>query len=138
MFGGEYDCKLCKRPGCLKEPKYIRLSNVPKKCPLHNRIVLLNRKNVWFYYKLVKLHIPGDKLLISYINAFLGVCPKSILDHNVYEILNRYFYCKNYNVQPFPGTYDDQPSEWLFFSNIIQDELHKKDIEDLKSQTKPK
>jgi len=134
MFGGEYDCNKCKRPGCLKNSQYIRLRNVPTKCPLHDRAILLTRENIWFYYNLVQLHIPGDKLLISYINSFLGVCPKSILDNRVYELLNRYFYCKNNNTQPFPGSYDDQPSDWLFLSNVIGDKLKKKELEDIRSK----
>ena len=138
MFGGDYDCRQCKRPGCLKNSQIVRLKNIPQKCPLYDRAVLLNKSNIWFYYDILKIHIPGDKTVISYINAFLGVCPKSILGHSVYEILNRYFHCKNFNVQPFGGSYDEQPQEWLFFASVIQDELNKKEIEDLRSQTKPK
>ena len=124
MMGGDYDCTQCVRPGCLKRPYYIKLTNTPS-CPLKDKIVLLNKENVWAYYEILRLHVPGDKTLISYISSFLGVCPKSILDESVYELLNRYFYCKKFNIQPFSGNYDDQPTEWLFFSNVIEDELQK-------------
>ena len=122
MIGGDYECNNCKRPGCLKKPQYVKLTNVPT-CPVKDRIVLLNKSNVWLYYDIIRLHVSGQRTLISYISAFLNVCPKSILDERVYDILNRYFYCKEYNVQPFSGDYDEQPTEWLFFSNVIQDEI---------------
>ena len=132
MMGQEFDCQNCKRPGCLKKEQYLKLNNLPS-CPLKDKIVFLNKKNIWNYIDIIKNMIQGQKTLISIVNAFIGVCPKSILNEDIYEILNRYFYCKDFGIQPFGGSYDDQPTEWLYFSNIIQDELRK-----VQSQTKPK
>lgn len=138
MMDGEYNCQLCKRSGCLKEEVYVKLTNVPTSCFLHDRIVLLNRENFWIYFDILTIYIPVRSSVLSYIETFLGICPKSILDFRVNQLISRYFYCRDYNVQPFPGTYDDQPAEWIYLSNVITSELNVKREEVYKSQIKQK
>ena len=136
MFDGEYDCKDCKRQDCLKQERFVRLSNIPTSCVLYDRIFLLNRNNFWIFLDLLIVHLPVKGLLSDYVEIFTGICPKSVLDNQVYHLINRYFYCKEFNIQPFNGSYDDQPSKWLFMCNIIKSELN--ELEKKRSQIRPK
>tara|TARA_R100000231_G_C5329333_1_gene165872 strand:+ start:190 stop:555 length:366 start_codon:yes stop_codon:yes gene_type:complete len=50
-------------------------------------------------------------------------CPESQTD------IERYFYCKEFGIQPYPGTYEDQPVEWIKKVFIIKSALNKKEKE---------
>jgi len=63
--------------------------------------------------------------LYNWVNTFMGICPISFIDQSTYAVLQRYYTCKQFNIQPFPGSYDEQPQEWLFIISIIQDETYK-------------
>jgi hypothetical protein len=40
-------------------------------------------------------------------------------------MIERYNFCTKINCQAFPGSYDQQPAEWIDFVNILNNELIK-------------
>ena len=40
--------------------------------------------------------------------------------------IERYIYCEQFNVQPYPGAYGDQPAKWVRRAFIIKGALAKK------------
>jgi len=63
--------------------------------------------------------------LINIVQTFFGICPKSLINSAAFELMRRWSYCKTYSTSPFPGSYDDQPREWLQICEIIEDEIVK-------------
>ena len=46
-------------------------------------------------------------------------------DDEIQSMISRYEHCKKFDIPPFKGAYDDQPSYWINFCNIMQSELIK-------------
>ncbi len=51
------------------------------------------------------------------VNAF---CPNLFQDEWVVEMFARYNYCEQFNTQPYPGAYDDQPAAWMDFQRLVK------------------
>ena len=49
-------------------------------------------------------------------------CINMLYDRESQEIIQRYLYCQRYNIQPFPGAYDDQPAWWMDMEAVIHNE----------------
>ena len=80
-----------------------------------------------------RITINGDDALIELFKSFLNlqgevfysfvkqtICPNRLRDHWADSVVSRYFYCKQNNVPPYSGGYDDQPIYWLDISRFIQ------------------
>ena len=75
------------------------------------------------------------------INAQLPffACRNHLLDGNIQKDVNRYIYCKDFNVPTFEGSYGQQPSVWTQKTFIIKQALAKKEkmmIEEAKKDNK--
>ena len=46
-------------------------------------------------------------------------------DGTVERDIQRYVYCDNFNTQPYPGSYGQQPARWVQKSFIIKSEMNK-------------
>jgi len=57
--------------------------------------------------------------------VLLKVSPQLLFDPEIIAMLERYLYCEKFAVLPYPGTYDDQPAEWIDFVQLVQVELSK-------------
>lgn len=53
--------------------------------------------------------------LAKSINAQLPffTCRNHIYDKDIQKDIKRYVYCKEFGISPYPGTYGDQPYEWV-------------------------
>lgn len=53
--------------------------------------------------------------LAKSINAQLPFfsCKNAIFDKNIQKDIQRYVYCKDNNVPPYSGDYDNQPAVWV-------------------------
>tara|TARA_R100000152_G_C6744287_1_gene167984 strand:+ start:519 stop:878 length:360 start_codon:yes stop_codon:yes gene_type:complete len=47
-------------------------------------------------------------------------CPNNIIDVSHSSIISKYFYCKEFTVSPFKGSYGDTPSRWIQQVSIIK------------------
>jgi hypothetical protein len=56
-------------------------------------------------------------------------CSRAIFDNESQKDIERYFYCKEFGIQPYPGTFEDQPAEWIKRVFIIKSALNKKEKE---------
>ena len=122
--GNDFDCNNCNKRNCLFKQNYYKLNNIPTKSVFYKRTVYITRENIWFYYDQIKAKTIQDFPVLKFIQTFIGICPKSIINNDAFEIFRRYQYCKTYNTQPFPGSYDDQPAEWLFMVDVIESEIY--------------
>jgi|TARA_Y100001937_G_scaffold51590_2_gene71592 hypothetical protein len=59
----------------------------------------------------------------------LFACSSAIYDKDVVKDLERYWYCKEFNVPPYPGSFDDQPVDWIERYFIIKKTLIQKEKE---------
>ncbi len=66
---------------------------------------------------------PDSKALLYELGSKVDL--KLIWDARVHDMINRFQYCKKFNVPPYPGAYDGQPVEWVNFCNTFQNELGK-------------
>jgi hypothetical protein len=56
----------------------------------------------------------------------LTVCPIDVFyDDQIQDFIKRHLFCEKFNVQPFPGFYDDQPGIWLDFVSLMLEEIPK-------------
>ena len=53
----------------------------------------------------------ADKSLIAQLPHF--TCPNLFYDKDISRALERYSYCTENNVPPYPGTYGEQPYRWV-------------------------
>jgi len=122
-MGEKTDCRTCKRTDCLKEG-FLVFRNVPQSSGLYGKVKHVTRRKVWRYLDAIR--IAADMPLINKLKTFLGICPNAIIGDGVFDIINRWAYCKaNPAVPAFAGDYDSQPPEWVWAVNIIEDELSK-------------
>ena len=62
-------------------------------------------------------------------------CINHLYDKKIQRLVQRYFYCKEFSVPPYEGSYGEQPASWVDICNIIKNVLAKKEkdsIEDAK------
>ena len=63
-------------------------------------------------------------------------CTNVFFNNEVQRDLERYIYCEKFGVQPYKGSYGDQPFEWVRRSFIIQKALAKKEGNDINASRK--
>lgn len=51
-------------------------------------------------------------------------CPNNIKDYSYKDVINKYFYCKDFNVPPFKGVYEDTPIRWIEQSSVIKSTIN--------------
>ena len=56
-------------------------------------------------------------------------CSKAIFDLDSQKDIERYMYCKEYGIAPYPGSFEDQPAEWIEKTFIIKSAIAKKEKE---------
>ena len=59
---------------------------------------------------------------------FFG-CSKAIFCEKSQELIEMYLYCKEFGIAPYPGTYKDQPLDWIKNVFIIKSAINKKEKE---------
>ena len=52
-------------------------------------------------------------------------CPNIIINKKHQKDISKYIYCKEFNVPPYPGSYESQPYRWILKSNIIKTAISK-------------
>mgnify|MGYP001211057771 FL=1 len=52
-------------------------------------------------------------------------CNNIIYDKDLQRDIQRYVYCDNFNTQPYPGSYGQQPARWVQKSFIIKNKMNK-------------
>ena len=83
-----------------------------------------------------KVTINDENGLTGLFRTFLGlrgetfysfvkqtICPNRLRDSWANGVVERYFYCEQFKVPPYPGGYDDQPAYWLDISRFIRSTL---------------
>ena len=58
-----------------------------------------------------------------YQYAMLLATPAQLVDAGAQAWIQRFTYCSEFQVAPFPGAFDDQPAIWLEVARIIKAEL---------------
>ena len=56
-------------------------------------------------------------------------CSKAIFDLDSQKDIERYMYCKEYGIAPYPGSFEDQPAGWIEKTFIIKSAIAKKEKE---------
>ena len=54
-------------------------------------------------------------------------CVNFMLDRQSQKDISQYLYCKEFNIQPFPGEYGNQPQRWINKINIIKVAMNKRE-----------
>lgn len=52
-------------------------------------------------------------------------CPNIIVSRELQKDIERYIYCEKFGLQPYPGSYGQQPNRWVQKSFIIRKTLAK-------------
>ncbi len=68
--------------------------------------------------------------------AAFFTCTNVFFDQEIQNDLQRYIYCESFGVQPYNGSYGDQPFEWVRRSFIIKKALAKKEGNDIDGSRK--
>lgn len=66
-----------------------------------------------------------DKSLIAQLPHF--TCPNHFYTKDINRLLQRYSYCTENNVSPYPGTYGEQPYKWVQSFFTIKNAYAKKE-----------
>lgn len=61
--------------------------------------------------------------IVSLLRTFLSICPFSIKGNNEIEVLEKYLYCKKWNILPYES-YEKTPKWWISSERIIEDEIN--------------
>ena len=77
-------------------------------------------------------NIDITKNIASQIAFF--ACPEMLKDPKYIEMINKYIYCKETNVPPYPGSYGEQPFRWVKRFFAIKSALNKKEQIEMKKQ----
>ena len=56
-------------------------------------------------------------------------CSKAIYSIECQKDLERYYYCKEFGISPYPGSFEDQPADWINKVFIIKSAINKKEKE---------
>lgn len=72
------------------------------------------------------------------VNAQLAYfcCTNSIRSNNIQKDIERYVYCEQFGISPYPGSYGDQPAKWVDKAFIIKGAFAKKQKEQIDAQRK--
>tara|TARA_R100001230_G_C5686218_1_gene195580 strand:+ start:1415 stop:1759 length:345 start_codon:yes stop_codon:yes gene_type:complete len=54
-------------------------------------------------------------------------CSNHLVEPKYLKLLNKYVYCKETGVPPYPGTYGEQPASWVRQFFLIKNALAKKE-----------
>ena len=54
-------------------------------------------------------------------------CSKAIYSEECQKEIERYYYCKEFGIQPYPGSFEDQPASWIENVFIIKSALNKRE-----------
>ena len=54
-------------------------------------------------------------------------CMNFIINKQAQKDISQYLYCKEFNIQPFPGEYGMQPQRWINKVNIIKVAMSKRE-----------
>ena len=65
-------------------------------------------------------------------------CKNIVLDRDIQKDIQRYIYCKDNNVPPYKGDYDEQPALWVDRYFIIKSAFAKKEKQSLNESKKEK
>ena len=60
-----------------------------------------------------------------YLYSTLVAHPAELIDADSQNLISKYHYCKELNTNPFPGSYEDHPAEWVDAVDIIKSETSK-------------
>lgn len=66
-----------------------------------------------------------DKTIVAQLPFF--TCPNHFYDKELSRDIQRYTYCNDNNVAPYPGTYGDQPARWVKRFTAIKSAFAKKE-----------
>ena len=53
-------------------------------------------------------------------------CPNVIHDREMQRDIERYIYCEQFGISPYPGSYGEQPAKWVDRVFIIKNTLAKR------------
>ena len=56
-------------------------------------------------------------------------CKRAIYSKDCQIDIERYYYCKEFGIAPYPGTYEDQPASWIQKAFIIKSAINKREKE---------
>ena len=56
-------------------------------------------------------------------------CRKAIYSKECQKDIERYLYCKEFGISPYPGSFEDQPVSWIEKTFIIKSAINKKEKE---------
>ena len=59
-------------------------------------------------------------------------CVNTMIDKKAQKDISKYLYCKEFNVPPFPGSYESQSNRWIVKSNIIKTAMSKREQREYK------
>lgn len=65
-------------------------------------------------------------------------CTNMFLNKESQDDINKYMYCKNFKLPPYPGCYGDQPGKWIEKSFIIENAFAVKEYQMQKKASKIK
>jgi len=60
-------------------------------------------------------------------------CINCLYDNKVQRAIQRYMYCKEFNVSPYKGSYGEQPASWVDTCNIIKNVLAKTERDNIEN-----
>ena len=87
-------------------------------------------------------YIKGDSTDLSYslsVQLPFFSCKNLFLNNNFQRDIEKYMYCKEYNIHPYKGSYGEQPKLWIEKTFTIKRALSvKKYYDELKSQKQAK
>ena len=111
----------------IENVKYIRVTNLDSADPInislqidtgtdgadHQTTILLNEGKSFDISSSVKPQLP------------FFCCPNIIVSRKLQTDIERYIYCEKFGLQPYPGSYGQQPNRWVQKSFIIRKTLAK-------------
>ena len=54
-------------------------------------------------------------------------CSRAIYDPSAQKDIERYIYCKEFGVSPYPGSFEEQPFDWIEKVFVIKSAIRKKE-----------
>jgi len=66
-----------------------------------------------------------DMSIFEYLPFFS--CSNIFIDDAFQSDISMYLYCKDFNIQPYKGSYGEQPSIWIQKARIIKNSIDKRE-----------
>jgi len=85
-------------------------------------VIGLLKQEVEEHNKTNKKQFSLEQAILSHIPFFC--CPNHFLSREYQKDIQRYLYCKKMSVAPYPGSFGDQPKNWISKCNIIENMLN--------------